>query len=272
MAKRDYFDQMLMPYAFQPICYLDDEKVYGYEALMRPVGTTPDKFLKAIDVEHNAEASHKVELITVFSALALFGDREGKLFINSFPNECLTDDEFNGMMSIFGKEKMKNLVVEILEYPYIDMEKWDKKRNQIEKAGCLVAVDDFGTGVADLKAVELLKPDIVKLDRSCIRESRRYVDERSEWLNSFLYEVFHMGVASLIEGIESKDDLEAAVESIATFGQGFYFSKPVMPSPDTALTTEVTSFFKMAKHRFKTFDPDFSVFEQFDMELNKEVL
>ena len=99
---RKKLDRLLMPYVFQPICYLDDERVYGYEALMRPIGTTPDEFLKAIDIEHNAEACHKIELITVFSALALFGDRPGKLFINSFPNECLTDDEFNGIMSIFG--------------------------------------------------------------------------------------------------------------------------------------------------------------------------
>ena len=83
-----------------------------------------------------------------------------------------------------------------------------------------------------------------------------------------------MGATTVIEGIETKDDLDAAVDSVATFGQGFYFSKPIMPSePDVTLTTEITSFFKKVKRPLKAFyDSDFDGFDVFDEDVNKEAL
>ena len=91
---------------------------------------------------------------------------------------------------------MSRLVVELLEYPYLDMESCEVKRDQIRRAGSLFAVDDFGTGIADIDLVRALKPDFVKLDRSYIEKSREVYGDRSGWLNSFLSDLYGIGRGS----------------------------------------------------------------------------
>lgn len=233
--EREYLSKLLMPYAFQPICRLSDGSIFGYEALMRPGGMGPEAFLKAADIAHSKEASHTIELTTIFSALTLFDEWEGhKLFINSFPNECLSDSEFTGILSIFGKEKMSHLVVELLEYPYLDMESCMKKREQIHEAGCLFAIDDFGTGIADIDLVHRLSPDIVKLDRRYIEQSRLVGSDRAVWLDSFLSDIVKWGADVVIEGIETEEDLSASSASLASFGQGYYFARPRLKKPESS--------------------------------------
>lgn len=216
----------LIPYAYQPIYELSTGKVYGYEALMRPAGMTPDEFILSKLTPDGRVDTHTIELITMYSALWHFAGLDGLLFVNSFPNECLSDEEFMDLYDIFGPELLGRLVVEILEYPSYDPDKWRKKKTQFHAVGCRFAVDDYGTGINNISMVRQLKPDIVKLDRSFLARARQN-DLGLYYLNERMRALSDEGALILMEGVETKTDARLAKESMASLGQGFYYSVPM---------------------------------------------
>ena len=90
--------------------------------------------------------------------------------------------------------------------------------------GALVAVDDWGTGYSDMDRLELLQPEIVKVDMSIVQdlESARH----RALIGSVLAWSARRHARVCAEGIESEAQLERLRHLGVHLGQGFRIGRP----------------------------------------------
>ncbi len=97
--------------------------------------------------------------------------------------------------------------------------------NKLSRAGFTFSLDDFGTGYSNLKRVISIPLKIVKLDKS-------FVDEQNNpkmWIimQNTVKMIKDMNMEIVVEGIETKEMVEAFSELECDFIQGYFFSKPI---------------------------------------------
>jgi diguanylate cyclase (GGDEF)-like protein/PAS domain S-box-containing protein len=95
--------------------------------------------------------------------------------------------------------------------------------------GFRIAIDDFGTGHSSLARLTELPADVVKLDRSLVRDlpgssaARSIAKATIQMLNS-------LGLVPLAEGIETEAQATYLAELGCPLGQGFLFAEPIPAS------------------------------------------
>jgi EAL domain-containing protein (putative c-di-GMP-specific phosphodiesterase class I) len=100
------------------------------------------------------------------------------------------------------------------------------------KDGFRVALDDRGAGGSTLNLVHRLQPDFIKLDRDLIREVNS--DRVKDLIASKLLEIGRgLGIRTIVEGVETPQELQWARARGADFVQGFLIAMPG-PSPRAA--------------------------------------
>lgn len=91
---------------------------------------------------------------------------------------------------------------------------------------CKIAVDDFGTGHANLLQLSKIEADIIKIDKAFIEQmtTDRWVSRMISGLSAFARV---LGTELIAEGVESKTQVELLRSLGVSMGQGMYFSKPI---------------------------------------------
>lgn len=122
----------------------------------------------------------------------------------------------------------ENVIVEINEGRVRDLSALLRFVELYRKAGFLIALDDLGTGFNNLDRISLLKPDLIKLDRSLVQgiDASFHKQEVFRCLSGLAGQV---GALVVAEGVETQDELFTAIRCGAQFIQGYYFSKPELP-------------------------------------------
>jgi diguanylate cyclase (GGDEF)-like protein/PAS domain S-box-containing protein len=97
----------------------------------------------------------------------------------------------------------------------------------LKDAGVQLALDDFGTGYSSLSYVKRFPIDTLKIDRSFVRDLATDADDAS-----IVSAVISMGkslhMRVVAEGIETPEQLQYLQTHGCPFGQGYYFSRPVV--------------------------------------------
>ncbi len=121
----------------------------------------------------------------------------------------------------------KHLCVEITETAIIrDFSSALDRVVELRDLGVRIALDDFGTGLSSLAYLQKLPIDIVKIDRSFVREVD--TDSRSAAVISGIAMLAHaMGSSLVAEGIETRGQLDALRAIGCRRGQGFLVGRPV---------------------------------------------
>lgn len=229
-------DSQLLDYVFQPIINASDGSIYGYEALMRPMGksiNTPDKLI------HLAQAQGQlwqIEKTTFYTTLELFkkyqylfGDV--KLFINSVPNQVLKENEYDDLERLY-PNLLSRVVMEITEHESIDHFPLFKKKELIERWGGLLALDDYGTGFANDMLLINLRPNIIKIDKFIVDDIEWDADKQSI-LSKTINFARERNTLVLAEGVETRAQFEKLELMGIDLIQGYYVSKPLpMPNYD----------------------------------------
>jgi EAL domain-containing protein (putative c-di-GMP-specific phosphodiesterase class I) len=93
--------------------------------------------------------------------------------------------------------------------------------------GITVAIDDFGTGFSSLSYLDSLPVDVVKIDRSFVRDIT--TDSRRFKLLCGIVDLSRaLSLHIVIEGVETLEQLALVVEkNLADIIQGYVFSVPV---------------------------------------------
>ncbi len=101
-----------------------------------------------------------------------------------------------------------------------------KTMQELKDKGFRLALDDFGTGHSSLGLLNELPIDVLKFDRSLIRNVE--ADERSHTLFSRLVEMTHeLGMESIAEGVETAAQVDLCQALGCTLIQGYAFHKPL---------------------------------------------
>ncbi len=100
---------------------------------------------------------------------------------------------------------------------------------RLRAAGCLVAIDDFGSGQSSLTSLRDLPADFLKIDRSFVAGLGH--DDHDEAIVSAIISVGHrIGRRIIAEGIENRVQAEMLLEMGCDFGQGYLFGPPNPPA------------------------------------------
>lgn len=92
--------------------------------------------------------------------------------------------------------------------------------------GSRIALDDFGTGHSSLTHVRNLPLDRIKVDRSFVADICE--DRTSQAIVKTTVDLCHnLGIACVMEGIETKEQLDALIALGGTVMQGYLFGRPV---------------------------------------------
>lgn len=97
-------------------------------------------------------------------------------------------------------------------------------------AGARIAIDDFGAGYSQLDRVLALQPDILKLDMRLFQQAARG-GPSGEVVKALAQMAEKTGCWIIAEGVETKAELDFALECGARFVQGYLFARPALDFP-----------------------------------------
>lgn len=98
----------------------------------------------------------------------------------------------------------------------------------LKKHGARFAIDDFGTGFSSLSYLQSFPFDKIKIDRSFVSNTAN--QKRSATLRRSVIQLgYNLGMTSVAEGIETKQQLDLLRAEGCLEGQGFLFS-PAVPA------------------------------------------
>ena len=219
----DALSELKISYVFQSIFYPDGKTVFAREALMRPQDMDVTELIEKYQKE---EKLHILEVATLFGATQAYFMRGYKeiLSVNTFPNQIFTRDEVQAYIDYFGDDKAA-MMLETLEYPELSVEIARTKREFADINNNLIAIDDFGTGISNFDAIEAAKPDIVKIDRTLLKDID--LDKIRQTQLKEMIDTFHKrGMRVVAEGIETETEFDTMKKLGADLFQGYYLGMP----------------------------------------------
>ena len=128
---------------------------------------------------------------------------------------------------------LDRVVVEITESSAMrDPDRAQALLEHLHSRGIRLAIDDFGTGYSSLSRLRQLPIDVLKIDRSFVREIDRDPGA-AHIVSAFIQLGRGLGMRTLAEGIETSRERDLLVELGCELGQGYFFCRPL---PATELT------------------------------------
>jgi diguanylate cyclase (GGDEF)-like protein/PAS domain S-box-containing protein len=105
---------------------------------------------------------------------------------------------------------------------------------QLRELGVRVQIDDFGTGYSSLSYLQQFPIETIKIDRSFI--DRLNVDEHSsEIVRTIIHLAHDLGMDATAEGVETPEQLAKLRTLDCEYGQGYLISRPLDDRAATAL-------------------------------------
>lgn len=119
------------------------------------------------------------------------------------------------------------LRVEITETVMMtDVESKMNVLNELRRAGFIVEMDDFGSGYSSLNLLKDLPVDVLKIDMKFL--NRAEDDTKAMTILQNIINLSEdLGISSLTEGVETKEQYTMLTKMGCKLFQGFYFAKPM---------------------------------------------
>jgi diguanylate cyclase (GGDEF)-like protein/PAS domain S-box-containing protein len=222
---------------YQPVVDLSSGQMVGVEALLRwadPNGglVPPGEFIPL------AEEMGLIEVIGdwVMEELARQDAewRDGGLSIrdisfNLSPRQLWQPDVSDRILSRFEAHGVDpaRVVVEITESAAMtDPDRTQRILWDLHARGLRLAIDDFGTGYSSLSRLKHMPVDILKVDRSFVRDVASD-PQAGSMVRAIIQLADGLGMLPLAEGIETEDEWRFLVGNNCPLGQGYHFSRPI---------------------------------------------
>jgi EAL domain-containing protein (putative c-di-GMP-specific phosphodiesterase class I)/CheY-like chemotaxis protein len=212
--------------AMQPVAALSRRQVVAYEALVRsdePTLARPDLLIAAAeDLGRLPELGQRIRAACAQLVSGL--DVGVDLLVNLHPNDLHDGDLFDpsAPLSIVAPR----VILEITERASLDeLKDLQERIASLRRLGFRIAIDDLGAGYGSLSAMALLRPELVKLDMSLIRDVGND-PVRTRMIRSIGALCEQLGIPWLCEGVETMDELRALIAVGADLMQGYLFAKP----------------------------------------------
>ena len=218
---------------FQPIVELATGKVFGREALMRgklgAVDVRGAELLAAAEA-HDALFSFDYRARTAALEVGLPLMPEGEvLFVNLDPRAVLdVEGSLRTTWPVVGRlgADPSQICLELVKPERCaDRDMLGELVVAHRKRGALVALDDMAGGADSLLYLELLRPDLAKIDNA-LTAGIHHSEARRRLVAALVDSAHELGCKVVAEGIERVDEFQAMAELGVDLGQGYYFGHP----------------------------------------------
>ena len=105
-------------------------------------------------------------------------------------------------------------------------EKSIKILNEISDMGIKISIDDFGTGYSSLSYLKRLPVDELKIDQSFIKNLVNDANDRII-IETIIILAENFNLDIMVEGVETKEQLDYLTKKKCNRIQGYYYSKPI---------------------------------------------
>lgn len=210
---------------FQPQIEPVTGRIVGAEALARWEGASPeDLFARASVVGLQERLSRQIQRKALQMAAAWRGPlRDMHVSINLLPEDLARDGYDRWLLAEIAHSGIDphRLTAEITESVLIDgSDAVAERLTRIRAAGVRVAVDDFGTGYANLAYLTTLPLDALKVDRGLIADLVGGSRDRIV-VKALIQLARELDLKVIVEGVESVEQLELLAEWGCDAYQGF---------------------------------------------------
>jgi EAL domain-containing protein (putative c-di-GMP-specific phosphodiesterase class I) len=207
----------------QPIVTLSPTpRTLGYEALARgPEGTPLESAGALFETADRTGQRLALEAACAWNALDLL-DRlpEGRFLSINASTDLLADPVMVKALARPG------VVVELTEHLPLDgAEALLPTVATLREGGALVALDDTGCGFADTEVAAILRPDIVKLCITVVRNAAREAAHLMTIRDTTL-RLQDLGCQVLAEGVETAEQAGRLATCGVTLAQGWHYGRP----------------------------------------------
>ncbi|MBQ8107581.1 MAG: EAL domain-containing protein [Ruminococcus sp.] len=230
---------------YQPTYYLRDQKLHGAEALIRlhdnVIGNVyPDEFIPIAEKEGLIEQIDDFVLTDVCKFIKSGIPSENGMEcinVNLSVLECMQPgfvDRINSIAQSFGIDKglINFEITESIDAG--DYQRLSEIVDDLKREGFKFSMDDYGTGYSNMQSIFSLDFDVIKIDKSILWSA-----EKSELgriiLENSVNMIQQMNREILVEGVETKAQINMLLKLPVDYIQGFYFSKPIPKSEFIAL-------------------------------------
>lgn len=224
----------ILPY-FQPIYELKENKVIGYEVLMRI--ETDEEILPAsrfINLAETLGLITEMDFIVMEKALekAISLNYQGLLFFNLSPKEIIIPDFLMRLRKLIDKYNFprKNIIFEITERETVkNLKILEKFLKELQEYGFSFCIDDFGSGFSSYQYIKHFLINYVKIEGEFIMGLSKNTLIDLAIIESIVALCKRLNIKIVAESIESEEILKRLQGLDIEYGQGFYLGKP---SPD----------------------------------------
>lgn len=229
-----YENDEFIPY-FQPFINIKDGRVSGLEALMRRKNSKgeiifPGEFIGKLEQMGLIEKVELKFIRKVCWQIRYWIDKGLKVVpvaINLSPLQFRNKNLVGEIITIIDEVGIpKNLItIEITESLLMeDIVITKEILQQLKEEGFLISLDDFGTGYSSLGYLKEFNADQLKIDMVFIREILKSKGDRAI-VKAIIAMAGALGMKTVAEGIEQKEQLELLSQLGCDLGQGFYWDR-----------------------------------------------
>jgi EAL domain-containing protein (putative c-di-GMP-specific phosphodiesterase class I) len=97
---------------------------------------------------------------------------------------------------------------------------------ELRDAGIRIGIDDFGTGYSSLAYLHRLPLDLLKIDKSFVRNMHTCSETR-EIVRTIIALAQSLNLDVVAEGVETPEQQQLLFEMRSTHAQGYLYSKPM---------------------------------------------
>jgi len=221
---------------FQPQVSLKRKGVIGLEALSRGFDSKSGELIpptllfgQALDSATRL-ALDRVCRTKAVEAFASLHRRDRSLMLSMNIDAACINEETRGSSHLLKLVKRcgispNNVIIEIIESRCDDMDALLEFVRFYRKKNFLIALDDVGAGFSNLDRIPLVKPDVIKLDRSLVSGVNEQF-HKLEVVRSFVQMSTRLGCLVLAEGVETGDEAMCLVANGIDVFQGYFFARP----------------------------------------------
>lgn len=226
---------------YQPIIELKSNKIYKAEALLRWLHPergliSPAEFIPiAEDTRLINEIGHWVLIECIKQCMDWRKKIDGsfQIAVNKSPIQFLNTEErySKWVQTLLSEDNSINaIVIEITESLLLDASgQVVDKLKRYRDNGVQFALDDFGTGYSSLSYLRKFEIDYLKIDRSFVANIEHNLEDKV-LCNAIITMAHSLGIKVIAEGVETQEQRDILLQLGCDFGQGFYFSKSLLPA------------------------------------------
>jgi EAL domain-containing protein (putative c-di-GMP-specific phosphodiesterase class I) len=234
---------------YQPIVWLEDRTVAGFEALMRwdhpKLGRmAPSEFISVAEetgviVDLGLFALN--ETARQLAAWQRAVRRRYPVFasVNVSSRQLLRHDLIQDVRSVLARTALARgtLKLELTESMVMENPEYAAQMlTRVRELGAGLALDDFGTGHSSLAYLQRFPFDTIKIDQSFVRASGK--GKRPVILRSIIALAHDLGMDVVAEGAETDSDAVELYQLGCEYAQGYAFGEPMTAAEAQKLLTE----------------------------------